>query len=194
MNMTVVHARSATSARSSRTADLVLRRATRGDADAVLELYEGLGDESRYRRFFRATPRYDASLRRHITDVAASLVWLAFDGDRCVGEARVVTSTRQPCGDLAVTVADDFHGRGLGSRLARRAVAEHLRSNDCVSFSILPGNTSAARMARAHGVRLALDQGTLDGVVNRPAELPYRFAAAAATASHMAADERRLIA
>ena len=104
----------------SRTAELVLRRATTDDADALLALYEGLGAESRYRRFFRATPRYDAGLQRHITDVASSLVWVAFDGDRCVGEARVVSSTRQPCGDLAVTVADDYQGRGLGSRLARR--------------------------------------------------------------------------
>jgi GNAT superfamily N-acetyltransferase len=161
--------------RRSRTAALELRRATVGDADAVLDLYEALSAESRYRRFFRSTPRYDAGLRRHITDVASSLVWLAFDGDRCVGEARVVSSARQPCGDLAVTIADDYQGRGLGSRLARRAVGEHLRTNECVSFSILPGNTSAARMARGHGLRLKLDQGTLDGVVNRPAELPYDF-------------------
>jgi hypothetical protein len=54
-------------------------------------------------------------------------------------------------------------------------VGEHLRTNECVSFSILPDNTSAARMARSHGLRLKLDQGTLDGVVNRPAELPYDF-------------------
>jgi GNAT superfamily N-acetyltransferase len=169
MNMTVVQPR------RSRTADLALRRATPDDADALMALYEGLGAESRYRRFFRSTPRYDASLRSHITDVAAVLVWAAFDGERCVGEARVVTSARQPCADLAVTIADDYHGRGLGSRLARRAVGEHLRTNECVSFSILPDNTSAARMARSHGLRLKLDQGTLDGVVNRPAELPYDF-------------------
>src|SRR5262245_34400314 len=156
----------------SRTAGLVLRRATAADAEAVLDLYEALGAESRYRRFFRPTPRYDAGLRRHITDVTASVVWVAFDGERCVGEARVVVSARQPCGDLAVTIADDFHGRGLGSRLARRAVGDHLRTADCVSFSILPGNTSAARMARSHGVRLKLDQGTLDGVVTRPEALP----------------------
>ena len=161
--------------RPSRTADLVLRRATPDDADALLDLYEGLGAESRYRRFFRSTPRYDARLRQHIAAVAASLVWAAFDGDRCVGEARVVTSARQPCGDLAITIADDFQGRGLGSRLARRAVAEHLRTNECVSFSILPGNTSAARMARGHGLKLTYDQGTLDGVVERPPGLPYDF-------------------
>ena len=161
--------------RPSRTADLVLRRATPDDADALLDLYEGLGAESRYRRFFRSTPRYDARLRQHIAAVGASLVWAAFDGDRCVGEARVVTSSRQPCGDLAITVADDFQGRGLGSRLARRAVAEHLRTNECVSFSILPGNTSAARMARGHGLKLKFDQGTLDGVVERPIGLPYDF-------------------
>jgi GNAT superfamily N-acetyltransferase len=166
--------------RRSRTADLVLRRATPDDADALLDLYEGLGAESRYRRFFRSTPRYDARLREHIAAVAASLVWAAFDGDRCVGEARVVTSSRQPCGDLAITVADDFQGRGLGSRLARRAVGEHLRTNECVSFSILPGNTSAARMARGHGLKLKYDQGTLDGVVERPAALPYDFPVRAA--------------
>ena len=183
MNMTVVQPR------PSRTADLVLRRATPEDADAVFDLYEGLGEESRYRRFFRATPRYDAGLRRHIVDVAASLVWLAFDGDRCVGEARVVKSSRQPCGDLAVTIADDFQGRGLGSRLARRVVGDHLRTNDCVSFSILPGNTSAARMARGHGIPLQLDQGTLDGVVNRPAELPYEFPAAGSTTTRLVRDE-----
>ena len=126
--------------------EVLLRSIQPGDCELLARGFQQFSDESRYRRFFRATPRYDASLRRHITDVATSLVWLALDGDRCVGEARVVTSTRQPCGDLAVTVADDFHGRGLGSRLARRAVAEHLRSNDCVSFSILPGNTSATRI------------------------------------------------
>ena len=177
----------------SRTADLVLRRATTADADALLDLYEGLGAESRYRRFFRATPRYDAGLRRHITDIASSLVWVAFDGQRCVGEARVVTSSRQPCGDLAVTIADDYQGRGLGSRLARRAVGEHLRTNECVSFSILPGNTPAARMARGHGVRLQLDQGSLDGVVNRPAELPYELPVGGST-SLLSPDEQLRVA
>jgi hypothetical protein len=176
----------------SRTADLVLRRATADDADAVLALYEGLGADTRYRRFFRATPRYDAGLRRHITDVASSLIWVAFDGDRCVGEARIVTSTRQPCGDLAVTIADDYQGRGLGSRLARRAVGEHLRTNECVSFSIMPGNTAAARMARGHGVPLQLDQGTLDGVVNRPAELPYDLPMAGSTPRLIIDEQRRV--
>jgi GNAT superfamily N-acetyltransferase len=188
MNMTVVQPR------RSRTGDLVLRRATPDDAEALLDLYEGLGLESRYRRFFRATPRYDAALRRHITDVAASVVWVAFDGDRCVGEARVVTSARQPCGDLAVTIADDFHGRGLGSRLARRAVGDHLRTNECVSFSILPDNTSAARMARSHGIRLKLDQGTLDGTVTRPAELPFDIPAAAVSGRRLTPDEHRRVA
>jgi GNAT superfamily N-acetyltransferase len=176
----------------SRTAELVLRRATTDDADALLALYEGLGAESRYRRFFRATPRYDAGLQRHITDVASSLVWVAFDGDRCVGEARVVSSTRQPCGDLAVTVADDYQGRGLGSRLARRAVGEHLRTNECVSFSILPGNTSAARMARGHGLRLQFDQGTLDGMVTRPAELPFDLPVAGDRPRVTPDDQRRV--
>ena len=159
----------------SRTADLVLRRATPDDADALLDLYDGLGAESRYRRFFRATPRYDSRLREHIAAVDASLVWAAFDGEHCVGEARVVTSTRQPCGDLAITIADDYQGRGLGSRLARRAVGDHLRTHECVSFSILPGNTSAARMARGHGLKLTYDQGTLDGMVERPTALPYEL-------------------
>jgi hypothetical protein len=54
-------------------------------------------------------------------------------------------------------------------------VGDHLRTNECVSFSILPDNRSAARMARGHGIALRLDDGSLDGVVTRPAGLPYEL-------------------
>src|SRR5512134_3826111 len=102
------------------------RPATPADADAIVELYEGLSAESRYGRFFRATPRYDRSLLRFLTDVTSSTVWLAFDGERCVGEARVATSVRDGRGDLAVVIADDHRGRGLGRRLSKLALRDYL--------------------------------------------------------------------
>lgn len=144
---------------------LQLRPASDADADAIVQLYEGLSAASRYTRFFRPMPRIDSALRSSLTDLAAATVWLAFDDDVCVGEARIVRSARQPCADLAITIADGYQGQGLGARLARRVVRDHFASGDCVSMSILPTNTAAARLARRSGIRLRLDDGALEGSI-----------------------------
>jgi GNAT superfamily N-acetyltransferase len=146
---------------------LTLRPATPADADAIVELYEGLSAESRYGRFFRATPRYDRAMLRFLTDVTSSTVWLAFDRQRCVGEARVATSKRDGRGDLAVVVADDHRGRGLGRRLSKLAVRDYLRTAEFVSFSIMPTNRAAVRLARRAGLSLAWADGTLDGLIQK---------------------------
>lgn len=157
------------------------RPATAADADAILELYEALSAESRYNRFFCATPRYDRALVSFLTDVSSSIVWLAFDGERCVGEARVTTSARDGRGDLAVVVADDHRGRGLGRRLSKLAVRDYLRHTEFVTFSILPTNRAAVRLARRSGMGLKWADGTLDGVIQRrvPAMAPVPHASAA---------------
>jgi acetyltransferase len=148
---------------------VTFRAATPADVDLILELYEGLSPESRFNRFFRATPRYDPSLLRFLTDVESATVWLAFDGERCVGEARVVTSRRDGRGDLAVVVAETHRGRGVASRLSKLAVRDYLRTERTVSFSIMATNRAAVKLARRSGIALAWQDGTLDGVIARPA-------------------------
>ena len=48
-------------------------------------------------------------------------------------------------------------------------------------------------LARGHGVKLQLDQGSLDGVVSRPAELPYDFPGPPSV-SRLTPDEQRRVA
>jgi hypothetical protein len=62
-------------------------------------------------RFHHPTPRLNGQLRGILTDLARADVWLAFDGDVCVGEARLAgyrdRADHADWADLAVTVADD---------------------------------------------------------------------------------------
>ncbi|MGZ4771658.1 MAG: N-acetyltransferase family protein [Ilumatobacteraceae bacterium] len=145
---------------------LTVRRATVADAQTIVALYEGLSPQSRHTRFFLPIPRLTSSLRQQIADVDRANIWLAFDGDTCVGEARIAPSARQSCADLAVTVADSYQHRGIGEHLARVAVAEHLQTGECVEFSILPTNTAATRLARRNHLHLHLDSGTVEGRIH----------------------------
>jgi RimJ/RimL family protein N-acetyltransferase len=142
---------------------LTVRRATTADTQTIVSLYEGLSPQSRYSRFFLPIPQITTSLREQLADVDGANVWLAFDGDTCVGEARIAPSTRQQCADLAVTIADRYQQRGIGQHLARVAVAEHLESGRCVEFSILATNEAATRLARRNHLQLHLDSGTVEG-------------------------------
>ena len=153
-------------ARTNQLENFAYRRATPADAEAMLDLYERLSSESRYTRFFRPLRRIDSSLQAQIIDISSANVWLAFDGDVCIGEARVVRSTREPCSDLAVTVADDYQGRGLGSQLARLAVNDARRESGCVAMSMLATNDAAKQLARNFGIRLQFSDGILEGVID----------------------------
>lgn len=81
-----------------------------------------LGDESRYRRFFTGVKELSAAELDHLADVDHSdhEAIIAVDpasGD-VLGVARYVRSTDDPeAAELAVTVIDDWQGRGLGRAL-----------------------------------------------------------------------------
>ena len=141
---------------------LVVRRAAPADHDAIIGLYERLSPHSRYLRLFQATPELTPALRDLLTRLDRALVWLAFDGDRCVGEARLVLGEEPGCAELAVTVDDEYQRRGLGDHLAGLAISSHPDPAGCVSMTMLPGNPAAVAMARRHDVRVHLDGGILE--------------------------------
>ena len=145
---------------------VLARRAMADDGGSIIELYAGLSAESRYTRFFQLAP-IKGPLRRHLLDLDRGPIWMAFDGARCVGEVRMVWSTRERCVELAVTIADDFQHAGLGRRLTKVALAHD--DPGCLSVVILPENTAAARLARGRGMKLHFDSGVLEGRWERPA-------------------------
>src|SRR5215211_6705455 len=135
---------------------LVFRAAATGDESSILSLYESLSPESRYTRFFTPMPRFNLTLRTTLTALDGAIVWLAFDDDICVGEARVVLSkSDRSVGDIAVTVADDYQHHGIGNHLMELAIADaRTRCVDHFMVSVLPENGGAARMARRNNIRL----------------------------------------
>jgi CRP/FNR family transcriptional regulator, cyclic AMP receptor protein len=147
-----------------------MRRATDADRGAIVALYEDLSETSRYQRFFHPTPRLTAELVAWLTDLRRSAVWLAFDGETCIGESRVARYHEARRADLAVTVADAYQRSGVGRRLARAALAGwRRRGGDEINVSILPDNVGAIRLARRAHVDLAFDGGVLEGqILPRP--------------------------
>jgi hypothetical protein len=150
------------------------------DARALREGFRRLSPESRRRRFLTALGELDDSMIRSLVDsvdgvshVALVLTVFPPDGQEGpVGVARLVQDPADPAtADIAVTVADDWQGRGAGTALLsavmrwRPAAVRRLRTaveagNDA-SLALLAG---AGHLSSGHA-----HQGILDVTVELPA-------------------------
>jgi RimJ/RimL family protein N-acetyltransferase len=101
------------------------------DRAALARAYTRLSEESRYRRFFSASPELPGHLLRAATEVDhqnhEALVALPLLSREIVGEGRFVRLLDCPdTAELGVMVADAWQGRGLGSALLTRLSARAL--------------------------------------------------------------------
>lgn len=157
-----------------------LRRARPRDEQAVLDFYDRLALESRYRRFHGIpgdrVVRHEAERVAHGTDGDWSWVAADYDGT-VVGVVRLV---RAADGDheIAVAVDDAWTGQGVGRRLVRWALAfAGDRGIDTVVARIQGDNLAAHHLFRSlPGARATFDDGEI--LVTVPAVAPGRpFAA-----------------
>ena len=115
----------------------VLVRALRpDDAPGLAEAFEQLSETSRYRRFFTGKPHLSEQTLAYLTDIDhhdhEALVAVAPGSGQLVGVARFIRIPREPDqAEMAVTVADSWQRRGLGTallrELAQRAAEEDIR-------------------------------------------------------------------
>lgn len=120
---------------------VLVRPVTADDKAAMVEAFERLSPESRYRRFLTVKPRLTDAELRYLTEVdhhdheAVG----AFDPDsgQGIGVARFVRDLDHPtAAEAAVTVPDDWQGRGVGTALLN-VLAERARTEGIDRFTAL---------------------------------------------------------
>jgi ribosomal protein S18 acetylase RimI-like enzyme len=150
-----------------------LRWIRRADSDILLEGFARLSMESRVMRFFAPLHTLSEETLRYLTEVDginhAALLAVSPLGegpgarDRGYGVARFIRSESDPrSAEVAVTVADDTQGRGLGRRLlATLAVAAQERGIETFQMSVLGSNWRAHELLR----RIHAEYRRRDGTV-----------------------------
>ena len=148
------------------------------DRDALAAAFERLSDRSRYRRFLAATPRLTSTVLTYLTDVDhhdhEALV--AFDeasGD-LIGVGRFVREEGDDeAAEAAITVADDWQGRGLGTTLLE-LISARAREEGIERFTatLLAENREMLDLFDALGPVRVVDrrEGTIEIVAEIPPE------------------------
>jgi acetyltransferase len=135
---------------------VLIRRITPDDRDALRAGFERLSDESRYRRFLSPIARLSDGQLDYLTridhhDHEALVAVDASDAAGIVGVARFVRSGEAEA-EPAIVVADDWHGKGLGTALledlARRSREEGIERYRAL---VLAENEEALRLLRRVG-------------------------------------------
>jgi RimJ/RimL family protein N-acetyltransferase len=102
--------------------DLVVRAATAGDVDEMVDLYLRVGEEG---LFVAVEPPIDRHERRlwlqHCLDAPWTLVLVAVTAGKIIGYLTAVGSERDPA-QIGLGVAKAWRGRGVGTRLVEAAI------------------------------------------------------------------------
>jgi RimJ/RimL family protein N-acetyltransferase len=146
--------------------ELSLRRITPADKDTLVAGLGRLSERSVYQRFLSPKPRLSSSELQYLTEVDfvdhyALVAVLAKSPGVVVGVGRWVRDRERP-GDaeIAVVVADDLQGRGVGTMLGEAlAAAARERGIERFTASMLPTNRAAHRLLAKLSSQLELTHG-----------------------------------
>ena len=119
---------------------VVVRPIDAGDRAAIEGIFERLSEQSRYQRFMTAIDELSPSQLEYLTDVDhhdhEALVAFDPDDGSGVGVARFVRLEDGKTAEAAVTVIDEWQGRGLGTALCN-LLAERAREEGIERFNAL---------------------------------------------------------
>ena len=128
----------------------VIRPIRPEDREALAEAHERLSPESVRRRYLSAKPRLSERELGYLTEVDGvdHVALVAVEGERIVGVGRWVRLPDDPTtAEVAVVIADDHQGQGLGRRLGE-ALADAARGRGVERFNALLLSDNVA----AHGL------------------------------------------
>jgi GNAT superfamily N-acetyltransferase len=160
---------------------VVVRPAVPDDRVLLVEAFERLSPESRYRRFFAPLQALPGPLLDYLTsvDYVDHFAWAALSGEpgpegrpAGVGVSRYVRLPDPEAAEMAVTVVDDWQGRGLGRILLDALVLEALETGiSRFEGDVLVGNHPMRELLRRTGARFRAEGA---GVLRFSIDLPAR--------------------
>ena len=150
-----------------------IREVRGSDAPLLADGFARLSARSRQQRFLSPKHSLSAAELRVLTEVDhhdhEAIGALSPADGRGVGIARYIRDPGDPeAAEIAVTIADDWQGRGLGTELLAR-LSERARQEGICRFTatIAYGNAAMATLLQNMGAELAgHDHGTVDYVVD----------------------------
>jgi RimJ/RimL family protein N-acetyltransferase len=148
---------------------VLIRQVRSTDAPLLADGFARLSAASRQMRFLGVKKALSAAELRYLTDVDhhnhEALAALDRRGEHGVGIARYVRDPDDPqAAEIAVTIVDDWQGRGLGTELLAR-LSDRARQEGIRRFTALAdaSNVAVAALLRNAGARLVRrGRGTVD--------------------------------
>lgn len=118
-----------------------IRQGGSSDRELLRRGFERLSPESRYRRFLTPMPELTEDVLRYLTEIDhhdhESMIALEEDTGEGIGVARYVRDPDRPeAAEVAVTVIDDWQGRGLGTLLLE-VISARAREDGITTFTAL---------------------------------------------------------
>ncbi|MDQ2675446.1 MAG: GNAT family N-acetyltransferase [Actinomycetota bacterium] len=170
---------------------LAVRPIEPSDAAALETAFRALSAESRYRRFLHPVNRLSARDLAYLTEVdhTAHEALIALDsGGEIVGVARFIRDAKHPeRAEVAVTVADAWQRRGVGTQLLHRlATRAQALGVEVFTAICLDDNEEMLQLFRELGAtvaRRASGRAEVEVEVTLPADSTHRTFAAALRAA-----------
>jgi RimJ/RimL family protein N-acetyltransferase len=138
--------------------EVMLREIQAQDREGMLAAFHRLSAHSRYTRFMMSMRELSPAMLEAAThpmpDREFALVAVSVDAgaDNIVGGARYAYAPGSDTCEFAITVADDWHGLGLASRLLRILIANATaRGLHCMEGYVLAANAPMRRLAKRLG-------------------------------------------
>jgi GNAT superfamily N-acetyltransferase len=146
-----------------------LRPLRRDERDLVAGFYNGLSDDSKYRRFLQPMPRLPNAYLDRLVDVDGHrhVAVVATVDSECAGIARYMALPKEPgAAEVEVTVTDRYQNRGIGRLLVEALVPAAVRAGlTTFVWYVQPTNRPALECLRSLGVEHAYrrDLGLMEG-------------------------------
>jgi GNAT superfamily N-acetyltransferase len=157
---------------------LEIRPIAPDDKAAMIDAFERLGPESRYRRFLAPHGRLTESELRYFTEVDhhdhEAVVAIEPTTGAGVGVARYIRSRENPTvAEIAVAVVDEWQYHGVGGRLLA-ALAQRARESGITSFSAVMLADNAVMRSLLADIGRVHVMHTERGLVEVVVDLPER--------------------